>query len=155
MQSRMKADYRTSTLVPCSPSTTTVSSVKRLVGFVTRWRGSPAGLPLGTHARVLPFAGSSKKAFQRYLKENSAGYRIYWLNSASKQQGKAMKQSLSDIAPVLTVRDLSNYLKVHPSTIYRLLKTRQLPAFKVGSDWRFNVEEIDHWRVEREKKLVM
>jgi hypothetical protein len=27
-----------------------------------------------------------------------------------------------------------------------------LPAFKVGSDWRFNVEEIDRWRVEREKK---
>jgi hypothetical protein len=28
----------------------------------------------------------------------------------------------------------------------------QLPAFKVGSDWRFNIEEIDRWRVEREKK---
>ena len=62
-----------------------------------------------------------------------------------------MRQSLSDITPVLTVRDLSNYLRVHPSTIYRLLKTGQLPAFKVGSDWRFNVEEIDRWRVEREK----
>ncbi|MBV8359892.1 MAG: helix-turn-helix domain-containing protein [Deltaproteobacteria bacterium] len=62
-----------------------------------------------------------------------------------------MRQSLSDITPVLTVRDLSSYLRVHPSTIYRLLKTGQLPAFKVGSDWRFNVEEIDRWRVEREK----
>jgi excisionase family DNA binding protein len=62
-----------------------------------------------------------------------------------------MRPSLSDITPVLTVRDLSNYLRVHPSTIYRLLKTGQLPAFKVGSDWRFNVEEIDRWRVEREK----
>ena len=44
---------------------------------------------------------------------------------------------------VLTVQDLAHYLKVHPSTIYRLLKTGQLPAFKVGSDWRFGVEEID------------
>ena len=66
-----------------------------------------------------------------------------------------MRRSLSNIAPVLTVRDLSNYLKVSPSTIYRLLKTGQLPAFKVGSDWRFNVEEIDRWRVEREKKPSM
>ena len=63
-----------------------------------------------------------------------------------------MRRSLSDTAPVLTVRDLSTYLKVHQSTIYRLLKTGQLPAFKVGSDWRFNVEEIDRWRVERENK---
>jgi len=66
-----------------------------------------------------------------------------------------MSRSLSDTAPVLTVRDLSNYLRIHPSTVYRLLKTGQLPAFRVGSDWRFNVEEIDRWRVEREKKPGM
>lgn len=53
---------------------------------------------------------------------------------------------------MLTVTDLADYLKVHPSTIYRLLKERQLPAFKVGSDWRFNLEEIDLWRLGREKK---
>jgi excisionase family DNA binding protein len=66
-----------------------------------------------------------------------------------------MRRSLSDIAPVLTVRDLSNYLKVSPSTIYRLIKTGQLPAFRVGSDWRFNREEIDRWRFEREKQPRM
>jgi excisionase family DNA binding protein len=66
-----------------------------------------------------------------------------------------MRRSLSDIASVLTVRELSNYLRVHPSTVYRLLRTGQLPAFKVGSDWRFSVEEIDRWRVEREKKPAM
>jgi excisionase family DNA binding protein len=47
---------------------------------------------------------------------------------------------------VLTVRELSEYLRVHPSTIYRLLKNGQLPGFKVGSDWRFDVETIDRWR---------
>ncbi len=51
----------------------------------------------------------------------------------------------------MTVRELAKYLKVHPSTIYRLLKTGQLPTFKVGSDWRFNVYEINHWLLEREK----
>jgi excisionase family DNA binding protein len=25
------------------------------------------------------------------------------------------------------------------------LKTRQLPAFRVGFDWRFNRETIDEW----------
>jgi excisionase family DNA binding protein len=70
-------------------------------------------------------------------------------------RGEAVRRSLSEISPVLTVRDLGAYLRVHPSTIYRLLKTGQLPAFKVGSDWRFNVEEIDRWRVEREKNPGM
>lgn len=50
---------------------------------------------------------------------------------------------------VLTVKELSNYLRVHPSTIYRLLKKGQLPGFKVGSDWRFNIEAIDRWRLEQ------
>lgn len=47
---------------------------------------------------------------------------------------------------VMTVQDVSNYLRVHPSTVYRLLKRNELPAFRVGSDWRFNVEAIDLWR---------
>ena len=58
----------------------------------------------------------------------------------------------SDLPPIMTVKELAEYLKIHPSTIYRLLKTGQLPAFRVGSDWRFNVEEIDHWRLERGQK---
>jgi excisionase family DNA binding protein len=63
-----------------------------------------------------------------------------------------MNSILPGIAAVLTVKDLSIYLKVHPSTIYRLLRTGQLPAFKVGSDWRFKVEEIDRWRLQHEQK---
>jgi excisionase family DNA binding protein len=51
---------------------------------------------------------------------------------------------------VLTVPELSKYLRVHPSTVYKLLKKNQLPAFRVGSDWRFTVESIDLWRREAE-----
>jgi excisionase family DNA binding protein len=47
---------------------------------------------------------------------------------------------------VLTVQEVSTYLRVHPSTIYRMLKKNQLPAFRVGSDWRFTVDAIDKWR---------
>jgi len=45
----------------------------------------------------------------------------------------------------LTVDELSDLLQVHKSTIYRLLKERKLPGFRVGSDWRFNVEEVERW----------
>jgi excisionase family DNA binding protein len=50
------------------------------------------------------------------------------------------------MSKILTVRELSEYLRVHSTTVYRLLKHGKLPAFKVGSDWRFNVEEIDRWQ---------
>jgi excisionase family DNA binding protein len=52
-------------------------------------------------------------------------------------------------AKVITVGELAEYLRVHRSTLYRLLKRHQLPAFKIGSDWRFNVEAIDQWRMQR------
>ena len=45
----------------------------------------------------------------------------------------------------MTVREVSAYLHVHPSTIYKLLKQHQIPAFRVGSDWRFKIETINRW----------
>jgi excisionase family DNA binding protein len=50
------------------------------------------------------------------------------------------------MSKILNVLEVSQYLRVHPTTVYRLLKLGKLPAFKVGSDWRFNVETIDLWR---------
>jgi excisionase family DNA binding protein len=47
---------------------------------------------------------------------------------------------------LITVKELSLYLRVHPSTVYRLLKRGELPGFKLGSDWRFSREAIDRWR---------
>lgn len=46
---------------------------------------------------------------------------------------------------VMTIKELAAYLRVHQSTIYRLVKCGQLPAFKIGSDWRFTLEEIEAW----------
>jgi excisionase family DNA binding protein len=53
---------------------------------------------------------------------------------------------------VLTVKEVADYLHVHQSTIYRMLKRAQLPAFRVGSDWRFNVETIDRWRLNADSR---
>ncbi len=50
---------------------------------------------------------------------------------------------------ILTVSDLSEYLQIHRTTIYRMLKEGRLPAFRVGSDWRFSLEAIEQWQREQ------
>ena len=46
---------------------------------------------------------------------------------------------------IFNVSTLAHYLHCHPSTVYRLLKDRKIPAFKLGSDWRFRRSAIDEW----------
>jgi excisionase family DNA binding protein len=46
---------------------------------------------------------------------------------------------------ILTVSEVSQYLRLHRSTVYRMLKKNELPAFRVGSDSRFTVEDLDNW----------
>ena len=53
---------------------------------------------------------------------------------------------------VLTVRELAGYLRVHQSTVYRLLREGKLPAFRIGSNWRFTREEIERWMIDEQKR---
>jgi excisionase family DNA binding protein len=46
---------------------------------------------------------------------------------------------------VMTVREVADYLQIHPTTLYRILNRGEIPAFRVGSDWRFSREAIDRW----------
>jgi len=45
----------------------------------------------------------------------------------------------------VTVDEVCEYLRVHYNTIYRLIKQGRIPAFRVGSRWRVNVEHIELW----------
>lgn len=58
------------------------------------------------------------------------------------------------MAKVFTLTEVAELLKVHPSTIYRLLRDHSIPAFKMGSDWRFNEESIERWMQERESAVL-
>jgi excisionase family DNA binding protein len=55
---------------------------------------------------------------------------------------------------VLTVTEVSHYLRFHPTTIYRMLKRHQLPAFRVGSDWRFTLEALDNWLSKADSRVL-
>jgi len=71
-----------------------------------------------------------------------------------RQEAVGMDQAMEpkySLPRVLTVKELSAYLRVHPSTIYKLLRRGELPGFRIGTDWRFNAEVIDRWCLERNK----
>lgn len=59
---------------------------------------------------------------------------------------------------ILTIRQLAEYLMVSEKTVYRMLDRNQLPAVRVGAQWRFRRQDIDAWltdevrRVEHEGK---
>jgi len=48
-------------------------------------------------------------------------------------------------SPVLTIGELSLYLKIPKSTLYKLVRERKIPSQKIGRHWRFRKGAIDQW----------
>lgn len=46
---------------------------------------------------------------------------------------------------VLTIGELSAYLKIPKSTLYKLVREGKVPSQKVGRHWRFRKEAINRW----------
>jgi excisionase family DNA binding protein len=46
---------------------------------------------------------------------------------------------------VLTIDELSAYLKIPKSTLYKLVREGKIPSQKIGRHWRFHRETIDKW----------
>lgn len=46
---------------------------------------------------------------------------------------------------ILTVDEISDYLKIPKSTIYKLVREGKIPSQKIGRHWRFRKEAIDCW----------
>jgi excisionase family DNA binding protein len=45
----------------------------------------------------------------------------------------------------MTISDLSEYLQVSKSSLYKLVQSGKVPGQKVGKHWRFHKESIDSW----------
>jgi excisionase family DNA binding protein len=46
---------------------------------------------------------------------------------------------------LLTLEQVAEYLNVDKFTVYRLLNDKELPAFKVGNQWRFKRKMLENW----------
>jgi excisionase family DNA binding protein len=49
------------------------------------------------------------------------------------------------MSDIMTAQDLSSYLKITTTTIYKLAQQGEIPSFKIGSEWRFKRELVDRW----------
>jgi excisionase family DNA binding protein len=45
----------------------------------------------------------------------------------------------------MTIEEAAEYLRFHPSTVYRLARQGAIPAVKVGKQWRIHRPTLDDW----------
>jgi excisionase family DNA binding protein len=50
---------------------------------------------------------------------------------------------------ILTVKEVSELLKIHESTVYKMIREGRIPTFRIGSEWRFQKDQIVHWMAEQ------
>ena len=51
----------------------------------------------------------------------------------------------------LSVEQVAKRFGVNQTTVYRLAQRGQLPAFKVGNQWRFSEARLEEWVADRER----
>ena len=46
------------------------------------------------------------------------------------------------MANIVTAKELGQYLRLTESTVYKLASEGEIPGFKIGKSWRFDMDEI-------------
>ena len=46
---------------------------------------------------------------------------------------------------IMTIKQVAEYLKVSPRSIYKLVKDGSIPTFRIMNMWRFERSKIDLW----------
>jgi excisionase family DNA binding protein len=65
----------------------------------------------------------------------------------------SMDEKLEDIR-LLTLSEAANLLQVSTRTLQRMIRNGELPAFKVGGQWRLRETQLRLWVEDRENSLV-
>ena len=46
---------------------------------------------------------------------------------------------------IMTTKEVAGYLNIHPLTVNKYAREGKIPAFKIGTDWRFHKMYIERW----------
>ncbi|MEK7749892.1 MAG: helix-turn-helix domain-containing protein, partial [Planctomycetota bacterium] len=55
---------------------------------------------------------------------------------------------------IMTIKQVAEYLKVSPRSIYKLVKDGAIPTFGIMNMWRFERSKIDQWINEKNGIMV-
>ena len=53
---------------------------------------------------------------------------------------------------VFTIQELSKYLRIAESSLYKLVREGKIPGQKIGKTWRFYKPAIDSWLSEKREE---
>lgn len=59
------------------------------------------------------------------------------------------KEFIPQRTQIMTVPEIAKYLGIHNMTVYRLIKDKKIPAFKLGGMWRTKKDFLDKYLEER------
>lgn len=71
------------------------------------------------------------------------------MNEELKNEEVKPEHPRRERSQIMTPKEAAKYLGFHLVTIYRLLKKKEIPAVKIGGQWRFKKDILDAWLVER------
>lgn len=54
---------------------------------------------------------------------------------------------------IVTLQELSEYLKIAEKTLYSYAQKGLVPGIKIGSSWRFRKADIEKW-LEKQRKIT-
>lgn len=60
-----------------------------------------------------------------------------------------IRKPFEDIDQIMTIEEVARYLSLHELTVRRLAREGEIPAFKIGRQWRVKKNLLDRW-IERE-----
>lgn len=69
----------------------------------------------------------------------------YLLFSNINSERKGVLDDMTENDKWLTMEELAAYLKMSRTKLYAMTQKGEIPASKIGNQWRFDRDEIDEW----------
>ena len=44
-----------------------------------------------------------------------------------------------------SLKEICEYLGVSRDTVFKWIETKNMPAYKMGRQWKFKIEDVDEW----------
>jgi len=65
-----------------------------------------------------------------------------------------LSSNLKKPSQVLTTKQAAEFFQIHPLTINRYAREGKIPAFKIGSEWKFHKKQLARWIKDRSRYKI-